>query len=330
MIVAGDRFSGWKPTVATVLSAVLFFVATFIVGAVVAWLARSFTESSIALNVIPLFVGSLLVSAILLRVPPPNQWAALGLDSDFVRPLLVGLALGGGICGLIVVTMQLAGWASWTSIDAAVIRFDWRDSVGIGLLLLAIGAAGEELFVRGYFLQQLGRAMTPTGAIAATSIVFALLHASNPNTTWIATLNTALYGGIFGLAVLWHRSLWISFGIHYAWNCAEALLGANISGLTIRLTELNLESTGAAWLTGGEYGPEAGLTGTAGAFAMAAILWFVPRREVKTALLWEFESDFTMEAVDASDASLADAAGSGGAAAGQSREADGRAESSSS
>ncbi len=309
MGVALDQFNRWKPAVSAVLSAVLFFVATFIVGALVAWLARSFTESSIALNVIPLFVGSLLVTAILLRIPPRSRWSALGLDSDFVRPLLLGLALGAGICALIVAVLLTAGWATWTPVDPAAIRFDWRGSVGTGLLLLAIGAAGEELFVRGYFLQQLGRAMTPAGAIAATSIVFALLHASNPNTTWIATLNTALYGGVFGLAILWHRSLWMSFGIHYAWNSAEALLGANISGLTIRLTELNLESSGAAWLTGGEYGPEAGAIGTVGAVAMGAILWVLPRREVKTAQLWEPETELTIGATDASNASLGDVFG---------------------
>ncbi len=282
--------SRWKQAVAPLLFAVLFFTATIVLSAAVAWALRSLTASPIALNAISLFVGSAAVTGLLLRVPPARRWSALGLGSDCLRPLLLGLALGAGSCTLVVAALQAAGWASWSAIEPSAIRFDWRDSVGTGLLLLAVGAAGEELFLRGYLLQQIGRALNPAAAVAATSIAFALLHASNPGVTWPAALNTALYGGVFGLAVLWRRSLWLSVGIHYSWNCAEALLGANVSGLTIRLTELNFEPTGAAWLTGGAYGPEAGAAGTLGAVCIAAVLWRLPRHEGEPVLLWERET----------------------------------------
>ncbi len=287
--MSAEPFSRWKQAVTALLFAVLFFTATFVLSAAVAWALRSLTTSPIALNAVSLFIGTAAVTGLLLRVPPARGWSALGLDADFVRPLLLGLALGAGSCALIVAAMQAAGWASWTAIEPSAIRFDWRGSVGTGLLLLAVGALGEELFVRGYLLQQLGRAFGPPAAVAVTSIAFALLHASNPGVTWPAALNTALYGGVFGLAVLWRRSLWLSVGIHYSWNCAEALLGANVSGLTIRLTELNLEPTGAVWLTGGAYGPEAGAVGTVGAVSIAAVLWRLPRREGMPVLLWERE-----------------------------------------
>ena len=287
----------WRQVVSALLFAVLFFTATFVLSAAAAWALRSLTASPLALNAVSLFVGAGAVTALLLRAPPARPWSALGLGPDFARPLLLGLALGAGSCALIVAAMQAAGWASWTPIDPSAIRFDWRGSVGTGLLLLAVGAAGEELFVRGYLLQQLGRALTPSAAVAVTSAAFALLHAANPGATWQAVANTALYGGVFGLAVLWRRSLWVSIGVHYSWNCAEALLGANVSGITIRLTELNLEPTGAAWLTGGAYGPEAGAAGTAGAVLIAAVLWRLPRREGTPLLLWELETQ-----TDAGDA----------------------------
>ena len=153
----------WRQVVSALLFAVLFFTATFVLSAAAAWALRSLTASPLALNAVSLFVGAGAVTALLLRAPPARPWSALGLGPDFARPLLLGLALGAGSCALIVAAMQAAGWASWTPIDPSAIRFDWRGSVGTGLLLLAVGAAGEELFVRGYLLQQLGRALTPLG-----------------------------------------------------------------------------------------------------------------------------------------------------------------------
>ncbi len=282
--------SRWKHCVTALLLAVLFVTATFVLSAAAAWVLRSLTASPITLNAVSLFIGTAAVTALLLRVSPPSPWSALGLGPDFARPLLLGFALGAGSCALIVAAMQAIGWASWTAIEPDSIQFDWRRSAGTGLLLLAVGAAGEELFVRGYLLQQIGRAIPPVAAVAVTSAAFALLHASNPGATWMSALNTALYGGVFGLAVLWRRSLWLSIGIHYSWNCVEALLGANVSGLTIRLTELNLEPIGAAWLTGGAYGPEAGAAGTVGVVLITIILWRMPRCEVTPVLLWELET----------------------------------------
>ncbi len=288
-----DPSSRWKQRITALLAAVLFFTAAFALSAAFAWLLRSPSSTSappLARNAVALFLGAGLATALLLRVPPPRRWSALGLGADFAQPLLLGLALGAGSCALVAAALQAGGWAAWTAIDPAAVRFDWRGSAGVGLLLLAAGAAGEELFVRGYLLQQLGRALTPWAAVAATSAAFALLHAPNPGASWLSALNTALYGGVFGLAVLWRRSLWLSIGIHYSWNCAEALLGANVSGLTIRLTELNLEPTGPAWLTGGAYGPEAGAAGTVGAALIAFVLRRLPRRGEQPALLWHIET----------------------------------------
>lgn len=282
--------SGWKRRVAALLAAVLFLTASLVLSIAAAWALRSTAASALARNALALLFGAGLATGILLRVPPSRRWSALGLGADFARPLALGLAIGAGSCALVVAALQAGGWASWTAVDPSAVRFDWRGSAATGLLLLAVGATGEELFMRGYLLQQLGRALTPPAAIAATSAAFALLHASNPGASWLTVLNTALYGIVFGFAVLRLRSLWAPVGIHYSWNCAEALLGTNVSGLTIRLTELNLEPTGAAWLTGGAYGPEGGAAGTAGAVLIAFVLRRLPRRGETPALLWEIET----------------------------------------
>ena len=46
-------------------------------------------------------------------------------------------------------------------------------------------------------------------------MLFALLHSSNPNATWLGTANTAGFGILFGYAYLRSRDLWLPIGLHF-------------------------------------------------------------------------------------------------------------------
>lgn len=247
----------------------------------------SLTDDAIVLSTIPLLVGSLAVAAVFVALHQDVSWSGLGLGRSTLSGLLPGVGLGAvAVAALAVVAVGLE-WAAWVPGDPSQIRFDWREAQLAGLSLLAVGAIAEELAIRGLLLQFLARAVGPAAAIALTSSIFALLHWRNPEVTDLAPINTALFGAVFGLAVLRHRSLWLACGLHFGWNAAQVALGANVSGITIRLTELNLELGGAEWLTGGDYGLEGGALATGMALVLGTGLGLLPRRRDASRLLWQ-------------------------------------------
>jgi membrane protease YdiL (CAAX protease family) len=136
-------------------------------------------------------------------------------------------------------------------------------------------------------LQQLMRGTHPWAAVIFSSAVFGLVHATNPNSSAVGIVNTALFGVIFGLPLLRQRSLWIPIGMHFGWNFSLACLGANVSGLTIRLTGLEIVPVGPAEWSGAEYGPEASLLTSLAVVVAGVLLWRLPLRANDAPVLWD-------------------------------------------
>ena len=267
--------------------ALLFVVGSVIVAIVVGSLLRTYTDNAIALTTISLCSGALTMTVAGLAFYPGATWGSLGLRLKSASGALYGLLIGAGACGSLVCAAVLFGLAEWTPLDTSEIRFDWRDARLAGLSLLCIGSAAEELLLRGLALQLLACAVRPAGAIVLTSVAFAVLHGANPGITWLAHTNTALFGAVFGLAVFRQRSLWMAIGLHLGWNVTQVALGADTSGITIRLTELNLELQGREWLTGGDYGLEGGVLASVAALLVASAVWRLPSRHPSGSMLWD-------------------------------------------
>ena len=269
------------------LAANLCIVSVLALSFVGMLLLSSFTRDPIALSTIPLLGASVAVTLAAVALSPEATWSRIGLGRRSAPGLLWGTVLGGAAVGGLVLAAVALEWAAWTPPNPSAIRFDWRETRLMGLALLAVGAAGEELAFRGLALQFLARAAGPSAAVAVTSAGFAWLHGQNPGLTDLAQVNTALFGAAFGIAALRRRSLWPVIGLHFGWNAAQVGLGVNTSGITIRLTELNLELGGARWLTGGDYGLEGGVLATGMAVALGAGFALLPRRKGGRQLLWQ-------------------------------------------
>ena len=186
-------------------------------------------------------------------------------------------------------------WAAgWIEIHRGVWTDDiaWTPAWGVGIVILAVGAAGEEMLFRGYGLQQLMRATNPWLAIVGTSFLFAWLHGRNPEFSGPAAVNTGLFGVLFGLALVRFRSLWLPYGMHCGWNLALATVGANLSGLRIRLTDLHIVPTGPAYWTGGAYGPEASPVTTLVVVAIGVVLWKAPIPANPRPVIWDSKPTF--------------------------------------
>jgi membrane protease YdiL (CAAX protease family) len=192
----------------------------------------------------------------------------LAFDNTSGRNLGLGALLGAGSVATIAVGAITTGAAEFQHSPAAATAF------GLPLFLL-LGALGEELLFHGYLFQYLSRIANPIAVIAGVGILFGLAHLLSNNATPLGALNTALWGGVMGLAWWRSGSLWLPVGIHFGWNLGLALLGEPLSGIKMGAAEFHLVWHADELWSGGSYGPEAGLpaTGLAG-----ALFWVLRRR----------------------------------------------------
>lgn len=255
-----------------VMYVVILWLARAIVGSVVVWALGDFPGGLAGMLAIAL-AANLLV----LRIFNSRRVVDLGLwwNRASMENLALGILGGAGAACLVLVPAVAAG--------AARIHGTPDDQPSFAALLfvsalLAMGAMGEELMMRGYGFQILLAACGVWATIIPTGVVFAWLHTGNPHATWLGLANTAGFGILFGYAYARSRDLWLPAGLHFGWNVALALFGVNVSGLRMKVTGHEMVwSAGNLW-SGGEYGPEASVLTSAMMIALALYLWKAPIR----------------------------------------------------
>ncbi len=228
----------------------------------------------IALTVAKL-VAAAVASALAIAIFESHKLADIGLlwNDGAKRNLLTGVVLG-AVAALLSVGPAIAfGFAHFQNVANADVS--WRGALFTPVLLFC-GALAEEIVFRGFTLQYLMKGYGRWAAILGVGALFGIMHAGNPGSTTISTINTAGFGIVFGAAVLRSRDLWLPAGIHFAWNTVLPFLGVGLSGLTIRVTGYELVwSAGDLW-SGGKYGPEASVVTSLVIVLLLAAIWKVP------------------------------------------------------
>ena len=184
----------------------------------------------------------------------------LRLNGRAAADLLVGILIAGLIMGTIYLIESAAGWLHFNG-------FAWQTNswnqitYGAGLFLIAYIFVGwyEELIMRGYLLQNLADGLNLAWAVIISSVVFAAGHLGNPNASWVAVLGLILAGLFLAFGYLRTWQLWLPVGIHIGWNFFEGtVFGFAVSGTSsYRLIQQTVNGPGI--MTGGAFGPEAGL-----------------------------------------------------------------------
>src|SRR5262249_25504557 len=221
---------------------------------------------------------------LVLRIYGRHRLEDLGLawNRASMENLGFGLAGGAGAATLALAPPLLGGLARIQ--PSAETRASWDIFLFTAVALL-LGSAGEEILFRGYGFQMLLRVWGPHTTVFTVGAVFAALHGGNPNSTWLAILNTAGFGILFGYAFLRSGDLWLPIGLHFGWNFTLPLFGVNVSGLTMRLSGFEMRwNVGPLW-SGGEYGPEGSVLASAVLVALALYIWKAPVRKQQPCLL---------------------------------------------
>jgi membrane protease YdiL (CAAX protease family) len=230
------------------------------------------------------FLAALGANLVAMRIYEGGRLWQIGFPWNRAAARNIGLGLVGGAgSAILVMVVPLASRAA-AIVPLADSAANVRTLLYVTVMLF-FGAAGEEMLFRGYGFQILLRNFGPYATILPVGVLFAALHTTNPHASALGLVNTAGFGMIFGYAFLRSRDLWLPIGLHFAWNVTLPLFGANVSGITIRVTSYVLQwKAGPVW-SGGEYGPEASLLTSAVLFALFAFVRMAPVRRQENPLI---------------------------------------------
>jgi len=276
----GRLRSGWRLAV----FALLFLSLTALLGGVASSIMSRIgtVDSSISLAI---FDAIILIAAVIVgwfcnRYLEKLPFQALG--ASFVRGwhrrCAAGLVIGTLTLCFAVLICLITGTLSFNPDQASWISIG--DSLVFAFVLFAIAAASEEALARGYPMQTFFHSDMKAFGIFFTAALFAAAHLGNQNADSVSTLNTFLAGIWFGVAYLRTGDLWFPFGMHLMWNwMLGAFFGIEVSGIKtlVNAPLLREVDRGPGWLTGLDYGIEAGIACTiAIVISTAAIMW-LPR-----------------------------------------------------
>jgi membrane protease YdiL (CAAX protease family) len=203
----------------------------------------------------------------------PLSSVGLRMDRRWAREFGWGCAIGAG------------GMALATGLIIAIggVRFELDPARSLGGLAFGVYmflsvAFLEELMFRGFLFQRLVAGLGVWPAQIALALLFALAHWGNPGMAgaakvW-ATIDIALAAITLGLAYLRTRSLALPIGLHLSWNWMQGhFLGFGVSGVDLTGWLHPVFQGVPAWITGGDFGPEASLVGVIADLAMLAVVW---------------------------------------------------------
>lgn len=199
---------------------------------------------------------TLLVAVLYCRLIEGRSLASMGLSlgKGAGRSYALGLFLGLTLAAASFLLLWLTGALGATAGRLSPIAL-------LYLFAFLIQGAAEEVLVRGYFMISLTGTARPGASVVLSSLLFSLLHLSNPGMSFLAALNILLFGILLGLLVFYTRNLFLAAALHGAWNFALAILfGLPVSGVIVPPGSLIVSDVvpDRMLTNGGAFGPEGG------------------------------------------------------------------------
>ena len=156
------------------------------------------------------------------------------------------------------------------------------------LSIFLLVAVIEEIITRGIVFRFITDKWNVVAGLVVSSITFGFVHLFNPNTTALYCLRIAITGGwLCGIAYAYHRTLWVSIGIHWAWNYIQSnIFEHSVPGSALNSPPiLTLASKGVKFPAGIEFDTEVSIISTVIGVAISAvyaILYFKKKARFKT------------------------------------------------
>lgn len=263
------------------LLGVLVFIASQLLAMGGAVLLAILAGDDLAAGIPPwaLLVGACLGAAaalggLLLIVGPVGRSPGLTLRGrGALAELLLGCGIGAVLIAVSTGLIVLAGGYALVGLESAP---DLLTPLAIGI----VAAFTEEVLFRGVLLRVLDAWLGSWAALALSSLLFGLVHLTNPGATLVTALGLVIEAGVLlGAAYLLTRRLWLAIGIHFAWNAVQAgVFSSQVSGTGEQAGLLRLEARGPDWLTGGTMGVEGSVVAVAVGLTAGVVMLVLAHR----------------------------------------------------
>ena len=215
------------------------------------------------------------------KVIEKRSFSSIGFNkNNWLKKYSLGFLIGLAMMSIIVLIPFPFGYITVEKNPIQPVGISAIASVLVILLGWIIQGATEEIVTRGWLLNVLSTKYNIGVGLLISSTLFGLMHLTNPNVNYIAVINIILVGLFYGLYVIKTNDLWAVCGMHSAWNFAQGnIFGFKVSGLDVSVGSLiDLNLVGSDFVTGGIFGPEAGITATFILLASIGILLFIDKK----------------------------------------------------
>ena len=129
-------------------------------------------------------------------------------------------------------------------------------------IIIFISSFGEEAIFRGYLLFKLSESLGIRTSILIISLLFSLLHISNPGYNIISFIQLFLASILLSIMVVYGGSIVYPTLYHAFWNYAQVLLGFPVSGHKYEHSVFTLNyNVSNDIITGGVFGLEGSILG---------------------------------------------------------------------
>jgi len=259
------------------LVALCAIAADALLSPVLVWIIGR-TGQRIRVDMFVELAAALGATAIMVRSIDKRPWSDVGLSRDAAsaKHLATGWTIGAaailGACAVLALTGLLRFVPTSTS--------GWIGAAVRITVVLVPSALAEELLCRGYLLTVVWERVGVRWAVLLTSMMFGLLHLTNPGATAESVALVTLAGIFLAAVRVVLNSLYAAWMAHLAWNWVMAVpLHAAVSGVRFESPEYQAVTTQPAWVSGGAWGPEGGLLAGLGMISGIAYLYTRRRRE---------------------------------------------------
>ena len=215
------------------------------------------------------------------KVIEKRSFSSIGFNkNNWLKKYSLGFLIGLAMMSIIVLILFPFGYITVEKNPIQPVGVSAIASILVILFGWIIQGATEEIVTRGWLLNVLSTKYNIGVGLLISSTLFGLMHLTNPNVNYIAVINIILVGLFYGLYVIKTNDLWAVCGMHSAWNFAQGnIFGFKVSGLDVSVGSLiDLNLVGSDFVTGGIFGPEAGITATFILLASIGILLFIDKK----------------------------------------------------
>ncbi len=218
-------------------------------------------------------LGTFLMLWLFMKYVNKEKFINLGFQiENRLKEFLYGIAIGALIMAI--------GYLVLLFINEIIfdkIIFDIKEIL-LSILIYTIVAIMEEVLFRGYILRNLMISFNKYVALIISSLLFSLIHGSNPNMDLFSFFDLFLAGILLGISYIYTKNLWFPIALHFSWNLFQTFLGFNVSGLnSYSIIEFTIPEKNI-W-NGGDFGFEGSILSIIAQILFIFTIWFYYERK---------------------------------------------------